>query len=186
MKTLVFLVLLLLCYSAVVTGQVDNDETEDAAGRGLVFWNGGTIKFIVGWSIPLPIHLPFVTLFIHTLQMAYPTISNATQISQLLQQGLAKGVRYTKRSVYYLIDRLFSSYGNLNRQCLVRFICELSQMSIGHSLAGELMQYIFKPDDGTKYSKAWERGSSYQECNDFYYCPYAQDMLSHFTTVQYL
>lgn len=65
-------------------------------------------QFIVGWSIPVPNHTPFVTLFIHTIQMAYPVISNATQLHDFLQEGIAKGVRYTKRGVFFLLERFLS------------------------------------------------------------------------------
>ncbi|BET02963.1 DM4/DM12 family [Nesidiocoris tenuis] len=159
---------------------------ENDASRSLVFWNGGTIKFVLGWSIPLPLETPFVTLFTHTLQMAYPTISNATMLTDLLQQGLAKGIKYTKRSVYYLVDRYLSKLGSFNKNCFTRAICEFSQLTIGHGLAADIFQHIFQPEEKGKYRQAWERGKEYEDCEQFYYCPYIEDMLSHFTVVQYV
>ncbi|XP_014276747.1 uncharacterized protein [Halyomorpha halys] len=152
-------------------------------GRYLVYTSGGGVfKFIVGFAVPVPV--PMSLIFAHNFQFQYQAIDNATEWTYLMQQGILRSLSLNRLQLFSHLHALSSRIGE-KPDCILKFICEISETPIDNSgLVGELLQTIFTPDmnENSTYMEAWKSGQSEAGC-EHYDCPFGQGLLDYVSII---
>ncbi|XP_067005980.1 uncharacterized protein [Anabrus simplex] len=168
-------VILVVCWS-VAQGH-EMSEVLSRKLRYVVFPDTSTIGVFLAVAIPLDLPNKDVSVS-WNFEANYNLPHNATDITPGLVVP-ARSIRsmrtVDRRRTYAMLERKFESEGLNGRDCLLRTICETSEMPLYHNgLLGDLMHVIFTPsssaDEGLPpdFDDAENMGKSGANCRQAY------------------
>ncbi|XP_075163175.1 uncharacterized protein LOC142235802 [Haematobia irritans] len=171
--------------------------------RGLIFTNGGTIKFSIGPSMPVPLDdpVPFRSMVCsYTLQGGQYTIPTeplypwdkwentfARSMKQKTEEFELHG-KYesdgSREFVYILMEEYMGRNNANGHQCLLRAICENVQTGQHNGLFAQILNVILTPGHENldkSYVMAQQAGRYGVDCQKLYYlCPKGQSLLDQY------
>uniref|UniRef100_A0A1B6CSL9 Uncharacterized protein n=1 Tax=Clastoptera arizonana TaxID=38151 RepID=A0A1B6CSL9_9HEMI len=156
-----------------------------------MYWqlSSSAVEVIFGWVIPLDVKLPIAIIYNHNFQFQYQTVDNSSQVSYVLSGGRSihrsKRAVITRNHVYDILEKLMEK-NQVNKECLLRAICETRTFPLAHNgIFGEIMEHVLRPRSKSSedsYSKAWQLGSQDIDCKTYYsLCPHGHSILDEIT-----
>ncbi|CAG9130159.1 unnamed protein product [Plutella xylostella] len=156
----------------------------------IVYPYGGTIRFILGFVMPVPNEDMIGVIFGASFLYQYNQIQNISDISKYYpiktisreQREAEWDRRRDERLTFYkAVEELLNVKGFHGRECVLRAICEAAQFPLEHeALFGEILHIILTPnygrsaleDDASWWSSMGDYVDAYTAGRQMFSCHY--------------